>query len=145
MGLIQTFALEEPELTEFDDVWAKYRTIAKEGFSASSVDVIGDLHAQMCMVLAHKEMQLGLKEATLDALNVKKQLTYAQIYFRLSQEETKITDKLKEQAATSHQDYIEQLERWLGMKGEYTVLKAEVAALETATGGLSRELSKRLK
>lgn len=145
MGLIIDFAKDEEELIDFSDIWEKYRDFSRTGFSEYVTTEIGNLHAEFCMVLAHKQLQLALVETHLDRSKVNKELSYARIFYKVSVSAEKRTDKQKEVIALVDQDYNDEIGRWLEIKAKHTIAKAEVLALETAVSGLSRELSRRLK
>ena len=145
MSLIIEFAEKEQDIPENEDYWKEFRKLTKKGFSNASAVIIGDLHAQMCMLLSHKQMQLALREVSLDKSKVVKELQYAIIFHRVSVSGEAKTDKSKENITLVNDDYNETLIKWLDNKEKFTIIRGEVMALETACSALSRELSRRLK
>lgn len=142
MGLILDFA-EETNLPEFNECWQTFREMTRDGFSTFTIDEIGNLHAQMSMMLAHKQMQLANIETKMDSAKVAKELKYASVFYHLSKEEGKRTDKQKETTALVDEEYNKTVSKWLEIKTQYTIIKGETTALETAVNALSRELSRR--
>ena len=145
MGLIIDFAKNEEELEDFSTIWERYREFSRTGFSEYTTPEIGNLHAEFCMVLAHKQMQLAITETHLDISKVHKELSYARVFHKVSISAEKKTDKQKDVIALVDQEYNNEIGKWLEIKSKHTIAKAEVLALETAVSGLSRELSRRLK
>ena len=142
MGLIIDFATEE-NLPEFENCWQVFRELTAGGFSTVDLNIIGDLHAQMSMMLAHKQLQIAIVETKLDSAKIAKEFKYARVFYYLSKEEGKKTDKQKEFTTLIDEEYNKIVDMWLEIKTIYTIAKGEVTALETAVNALSREMSRR--
>jgi len=140
MGAIKDWAKHEDNLQEFDDAWGEYRKVC-HNINSFDMNVIGNLHAQIAIMLSHKQMQLGLIETQLNAEKIKWDNKES---YLLAVKYEDVAATLRKNIVKSDNELQQFTESLNQINNLFIVCKAEVNALQTAKETLSREMSRRL-
>jgi hypothetical protein len=130
------------EMREFENCWNRYREMNWDGIHKESIDEVGNLYSQFCVLKAQAELKLGVAEANKNSAEVKLHNIRAKL-LRTVYSDGSMAQRNAE--VESDEKYLEQKEVLGEQENILTLTKAEVKAYETAASGLSREMSKRLK